>query len=106
MSITTANKSVKRGSTVKSAEENSGISSRPAPRDRIVSMACELFRQHGIRGIGVDAIAEAADTNKMTLYRHFGSKDDLICEALKDSSQTLDQAWKDLETNNPGDPRA
>jgi AcrR family transcriptional regulator len=77
-----------------------------APRDRIVSTACQLFREHGIRGIGVDAIAEAASTNKMTLYRHFGSKDDLVCEALKHSSQTLEKTWKDLETENPGDPRA
>jgi AcrR family transcriptional regulator len=76
------------------------------PRDRIVSTACQLFREHGIRGIGVDAIAEAAATNKMTLYRHFGSKDDLVCEALKHSSQALDKAWEDLETENPGDPRA
>ncbi|MDD1499445.1 TetR/AcrR family transcriptional regulator [Agrobacterium sp. CNPSo 3708] len=76
------------------------------PRDRIVSTACQLFREHGIRGIGVDAIAEAAATNKMTLYRHFGSKDDLVCEALKHSSQALDNAWEDLEAKNPGDPRA
>ncbi|KQO80021.1 TetR/AcrR family transcriptional regulator [Rhizobium sp. Leaf262] len=77
-----------------------------APRDRIVSTACQLFREHGIRGIGVDAIAEAASTNKMTLYRHFGSKDDLVCEALKHSSQTLEKAWEDLETESPGDARA
>lgn len=75
------------------------------PRDRIVSTACQLFREHGIRGIGVDAIAEAASTNKMTLYRHFGSKDDLVCEVLKHSSQTLDKAWEDLEARSPGDPR-
>lgn len=106
MSITTANKSAKRGSTVKSAAEISGISSRPAPRDRIVSTACELFRQHGIRGIGVDAIAEAADTNKMTLYRHFGSKDDLICEALRHTSAKAAAMWDELEAAHPGDARA
>lgn len=77
-----------------------------APRDRIVSTACQLFREHGIRGVGVDTIAEAASTNKMTLYRHFGSKDDLVCEALKHSSRALEKAWEDLETENPGDPRA
>ena len=36
------------------------------PRERIISTARDLFRRHGIRGIGVDAIAEAAGTNKMT----------------------------------------
>lgn len=43
-------------------------------RDRIVTSARDLFLKHGIRGIGVEAIAEAAGANKMTLYRHFGSK--------------------------------
>lgn len=91
---------------MKSVKSDRPSEQKIPPRDRIVSTACQLFREHGIRGIGVDAIAEAAATNKMTLYRHFGSKDDLVCEALKHSSQTLDQAWKDLETDNPGDPRA
>jgi len=79
---------------------------RPPPRDRIVSSACELFRQHGIRGIGVDAIAEAAETNKMTLYRHFGSKDDLVCETLRYVSAKATAFWSDLETAYPGDPLA
>ena len=44
------------------------------PRERLLVAARQLFYQHGIRAVGVDAIAEAADTNKMTLYRHFASK--------------------------------
>ncbi|MGN8153568.1 TetR/AcrR family transcriptional regulator [Agrobacterium sp. 22094] len=91
---------------MKSVKSDRSSEQKIPPRDRIVSTACQLFREYGIRGIGVDAIAEAAATNKMTLYRHFGSKDDLVCEALKHSSQTLENAWKDLETDNPGDPRA
>ncbi|TCL69784.1 TetR/AcrR family transcriptional regulator [Rhizobium sp. BK251] len=74
------------------------------PRDRIVSTASELFRQHGIRGVGVDAIAVAADTNKMTLYRHFGSKDDLVCETLRYVSDKVAEMWDDLERLYPGDP--
>ena len=33
--------------------------------------AGDLFHKQGIRGVGVEAIAEAAQTNKMTLYRYF-----------------------------------
>ena len=54
-------------------DETACSSRRSRPRDRIVTTARDLFHRFGIRGIGVDAIAEAAGTNKMTLYRHFGS---------------------------------
>lgn len=73
------------------------------PRERIIKTARELFRRHGMRGIGVDAIAEQAGTNKMTLYRHFGSKDDLIVACLRDVAVESDQMWVDLETAYPGD---
>ena len=53
------------------------------PRDRILNAACELFYSRGIRAVSVDEIAAAADTNKMTLYRHFESKDLLVAEYLR-----------------------
>ena len=53
---------------------------RISPRERILSAASELFYRHGIRAVGVDAVAEAAETNKMTLYRHFSSKDELVAD--------------------------
>jgi AcrR family transcriptional regulator len=74
------------------------------PRERIVKSAIELFRQHGIKGVGVDAIAEAAGSNKMTLYRHFGCKDDLVCECLKQVSDEKERIWDNLENSYPGDP--
>lgn len=76
------------------------------PRDRIVATARDLFRRHGIRGIGVDAIAEAAGTNKMTLYRHFGSKDELVAECLRSFGREVDAAWNEVEAAHPGDPLA
>ncbi|MGO4448020.1 TetR/AcrR family transcriptional regulator [Phyllobacterium sp. TAF24] len=79
---------------------------RMPPRARIMASAIDLFRQQGIKGVGVDAIAEAADSNKMTLYRHFGSKDDLICECLKQVSERREQIWRDLETTFPDNPLA
>src|SRR6478752_5987688 len=56
---------------------------RIPPRQRILEAADDLFRRVGIRGVGVEAIAEAAGTNKMTLYRHFESKDELIAEWVR-----------------------
>ncbi|MFP5077568.1 TetR/AcrR family transcriptional regulator [Rhizobium sp. YIM 134829] len=105
MSTTSFKKSSKGGATMKAASECCDANVKVAPRDRIVSTARDLFRQHGIRGIGVDAIAEAASTNKMTLYRHFGSKDDLICETLKAVSSQACALWTELATTLPGNPR-
>lgn len=80
--------------------------SRPRPRDRIVERARHLFRQYGLRGIGVDAIAEAAGTNKMTLYRHFSSKDELIVTCLREVVAETDAMWASFEAAHPNDPMA
>jgi len=74
------------------------------PRERIFVCAQDLFHRRGIRGVGVDAIAEAAGTNKMTLYRHFGSKDDLILEYLNYKGRKSDEVWAEIEAGNPRDP--
>ena len=77
-----------------------------APRERILASARELFYRHGIRAVGVDAIAEAAATNKMTLYRHFGSKDELIAAYLRELAREGDEVWEGLARSYPGDPEA
>ncbi len=73
------------------------------PRERILLAARDLFHRHGIRGVGVEAIAEAAGTNKMTLYRHFDSKDDLIVAYLHGVAAEIDEMWLDIERQHPGD---
>jgi AcrR family transcriptional regulator len=78
----------------------------PKPRERIIATARDLFRKHGIRGIGVDAIADAADSNKMTLYRHFGSKDDLVVACLRAVAGEADAIWSEFERDHPGEPLA
>ena len=82
------------------------VAAQGRPRDRILGTARSLFRRCGIRGAGVDVIAETAGTNKMTLYRHFGSKDDLVCECLKGVARDIEGLWFDIERVHPGDPRA
>lgn len=75
-----------------------------SPRERIVAAASELFYRHGIRAVGVETIAEAAKTNKMTLYRHFSSKDELVAEYLRQLADKSTSAWARREAEHPGDP--
>src|SRR5262245_55189169 len=76
------------------------------PRARLLAAAADLFYRHGIRAVGVEAIAEAAGTNKMTLYRHFSSKDELVAEYLRQAAQRADCCWERLAQAHPGDPLA
>jgi len=76
------------------------------PRARLLAAAAELFYRHGIRAVGVESIAEAAGTNKMTLYRHFESKDELVAEYLRQEAHKADAYWEALEAAHPADPLA
>jgi AcrR family transcriptional regulator len=75
------------------------------PRARILRAACELFYCRGIHTVGVDAIAEAAGTNKTTLYRHFASKDELVAECLREYGRELETAWIEIEQAHLGKPK-
>jgi len=79
---------------------------RIPPRQRILEAADDLFRRIGIRGVGVEAIAEAAGTNKMTLYRHFASKDELIAEWVRGMVEKKEAEWDDIAARHPDDPEA
>jgi AcrR family transcriptional regulator len=79
---------------------------RIPPRQRILDAADDLFRRVGIRGVGVEAIAEAAGTNKMTLYRHFASKDELIAEWVRGIVEKKEAEWDEIAAAHPGDPEA
>ncbi|MEA2929189.1 MAG: hypothetical protein QOG38_1617 [Hyphomicrobiales bacterium] len=88
------------------ATSNTEEKTKSSPRERIVATASELFYRHGIRAVGVEAIAEAAGTNKMTLYRHFASKDELVAEYLRRLAAEAGLSWEGLARAHPGDPRA
>lgn len=79
---------------------------RIPPRERLLAAAGELFYRLGIGAVGVEAIAEAAGTNKMTLYHHFHSKDELVAEYLRQSARAADRCWTAYAEAYPGDARA
>jgi AcrR family transcriptional regulator len=89
-------------STARPVADRQGAS--PPPRERILAAARELFYRRGIHAVGVDAIAEAAGTNKMTLYRHFASKDVLIATCLGELTREFDAAWDAIAAAHVGDP--
>ena len=62
------------------------------PRERLIEAATRLFCRYGVNSIGVDAIVEAANTAKTTLYKVFGSKDGLVEAVLEREGRTW-RAW-------------
>jgi AcrR family transcriptional regulator len=69
----------------------------PDGRDRILDTAYELFSAHGTRAVGVDRIIAEAGTAKMTLYRNFASKDDLIVAFLAAREERWTRGWLQAE---------
>src|ERR1700709_2113361 len=69
------------------------VCAKPRVRDRIFETACDLFYKHGIRDVGVDTIATEAGTNKMSFYRSFASKDELVAEYLEQKGADMWQWW-------------
>ena len=50
--------------------------------DRIVTIASGLFRERGFDGVGVADLMERAGLTHGGFYNHFGSKEDLVAEAV------------------------
>jgi len=88
---------------VPAAKNESG--GKPRVRDKIFATASDLFYRHGIRAVGVDAIAQEAGTNKMSFYRSFPSKEELVAEYLKDQESWYWSWWDETIAPHAGDPR-
>jgi len=58
-------------------------------RQRILETADRLFYQEGVRAVGIDRIIAEAGVAKMSLYKHFPSKDDLILAVLKHREESV-----------------
>src|SRR5229473_981937 len=74
------------------------LPSRPASaRERIDQTVYELFSRHGIRAVGVDTISARSGVAKMTLYRHYPSKDDLALTFLRRREELWTRGWLQRE---------
>lgn len=66
-------------------------------REKLVDAAYELFSRQGIRAVGVDTIIARAGVAKMTFYRHFPSKEDLVVAFLERREQLWTREWLEQE---------
>jgi AcrR family transcriptional regulator len=78
---------------------------KPA-RERILAVAADLFYRKGIRAVGVEEIVNEAGVAKISLYRGFKSKDDLIVAYLEKRNVEFCQQWDERFSPLAGDPRA
>jgi AcrR family transcriptional regulator len=62
-------------------------------RERLLRTAYELFHRNSLHTVGVDRIVAEADVAKTTLYRHFGSKDELAVSVLRHHEVVWTRGW-------------
>jgi AcrR family transcriptional regulator len=99
------------------AKQDTAIASRPAraggrraplpgatAHEQLVDAASELFYTEGVRAVGVDAVVERAGVNKMSLYRQFASKDELIVAYLERMDARYWERFEESIAKHPGQP--
>ena len=74
-------------------------------RERILTTADRLFYSHGVQAVGIQWVIEESQVTRVTLYRHFPSKDDLVLAYLDRRGQQARAAVQALIDKHPGDPR-
>lgn len=74
-------------------------SAHPNTREALLAAALEAYSKYGFRGATTRRIAGIAGANEVTLFRHFGSKEALIGEAIRSSSRA------GLQVRLPTQPR-
>jgi AcrR family transcriptional regulator len=75
-------------------------------RDRILDAAVELYYSDGIRAVSADKLIAAAHVSKVTFYRHFPSKDDLVAAYVAVRAEDERAAVTSKREELPDDPAA
>ncbi len=69
---------------------------RAETREKILTAAGQLFREHGIDGVGVDAVMKQAGLTHGGFYLHFASKEALAAEVTQTLLQRAAEQWQAL----------
>ncbi len=76
----------------------------PQAQQHLLRAADELFYREGVRDVGVDAVVERDGVNKMSLYRQFSSKDELIMAYLERKDEQFFGYVERSFAKHPGEP--
>ncbi|MFS8974515.1 TetR/AcrR family transcriptional regulator [Cupriavidus necator] len=75
-------------------------------RQKVLDAASDLFYTQGVRAVGVDLVIQKAGVAKTSLYRHFGTKDDLVAAYLEREDKAFWETWNEVAAKHADDPRA
>ena len=78
---------------------------RAAKREHLIEVAGALFNQYGYRATGIDQVIEASGVAKTTMYRHFGSKEELIVAVLNRIDEEFRNRLRDFVDSAARHPR-
>jgi AcrR family transcriptional regulator len=82
------------------------VAASKSARERVLDMASELFYAEGVRAVGIDTIVARSGVAKMSLYRNFASKDDLIVAYLAERNRRFFEWWDRSTDAGAGPPAA
>ena len=82
------------------------ITAGPVAHSQILDAAEDLFYLEGARNVGIDAVIKRARVNKMSLYRQFESKEDLLRQYLLRRDAKFWAYFDASLAKHPGEPRA
>jgi AcrR family transcriptional regulator len=100
-----ANQSQSSGAR-RAAERSPGAPPKAlSARERILKTARDSFYREGIRAVGVDTLIARSGVAKMSFYRSFRSKDELICAYLESSAAEYWQWWDETLKPHAHAPR-
>jgi AcrR family transcriptional regulator len=92
---------------ITSPEDRPDVASTRGARERILASAYELFSRRGTRAVGIEAIVSHSGVARMTLYRNFTSKDELVLAFLARREQQWTRDWLQAEVHRRAtEPRA